>query len=122
MPSKETLIEIINESPLSATTKDFFTKKVQAEGATEANILALRELLRAVKQQVAADLGATVDSNDPAVKAAREKMQQVLAVATDKYAQTMQRLEKAADRLSSDIQEDLKSLEKIVVDSAKAEA
>lgn len=122
MTSKESLIDIIKESPLSATTKDFFTKKVQTEGATEANILALRELLRAVKQQVAADLGATADSNDPTVKAAREKMQHVLTAATDKYAQTMQRLEKAADRLSSDIQEDLKSLEKIVVDSAKAEA
>jgi len=42
--------------------------------------------------------------------------------ASEKYAATMKRLEAEADRLAADIQEDLKHLEKIVVESAKAEA
>jgi RecJ-like exonuclease len=120
--SQETLLEIITESPLSATTKDFFAKKIKKEGATQENIIALRELLRAVKRQTATDMGIQVDPNDPKLKAAQADMHTNLQAASDKYAQTMKRLEAEAARLTSDIQEDLKHLEKIVVDSAKAEA
>jgi hypothetical protein len=122
MSSQETLIKIIQDSPLSETTKDFFAKKVKKEGATQENIIALRELLRAVKHQVADDLGIKVDPNDPDIKAAQTKMQNDLQTAADKYAKTMKRLEDEAARLTSDIQEDLQHLEKIVVESAKAEA
>ncbi|MEK7183222.1 MAG: hypothetical protein AAB776_01165 [Patescibacteria group bacterium] len=122
MTSQETLVQIIKDSPLSATTKDFFAKKVQKEGATQENIIALRELLRAVKNQVAVDMGVEIDPADPALNAAKEKMQTELQSASDKYAATMKRLETEADRLAADIQEDLKHLEKIVVESAKAEA
>lgn len=122
MSSQETLLQIVQDSPLSQTTKDFFTKKVKKEGATEENIIALRELLRAVKHQIAIDLGAEVDPNDPTIKAAKEKLHQDIQSASEKHAKTMKRLEDDASRLTSDIQEDLKHLEKIVVDSAKAEA
>lgn len=120
--SQETLLQIVKDSLLSQTTKDFFTKKIQKEGATQENIIALRELLRAVKQQVASEAGISVDPNDPAIKAAEAKMKTELASATDKYTKTMKRLENEADRLTSDIQEDLKNIEKIVVQSAAAEA
>jgi|GEM_PF-3451236 len=122
MTSQETLVQIIKDSPLSATTKDFFAKKVQKEGATQENVIALRELLRAVKNQVAVDMGVEVDPADPTLNAAKEKMQTELQNASEKYAATMKRLEAEADRLAADIQEDLKHLEKIVVESAKAEA
>lgn len=122
MSSTETLLQIIKDSPLSETTKAFFEKKVQKEGATQENIIALRELLRAVKHQVAADAGIQVDPNDPAIKAAEAEMKKDLKAAADQYAATMQRLEQQAVRLNSDIKEDLESIEKIVVDAAKAEA
>ena len=115
MPSSQTaLTQIILDSPLSQTTKDFFSKKVKKEGATEENILALRELLRAIKHQVAADMGVQVDPKDPAVVVAQAKMQADLKTASDKYSKTMQRLEDQATRLTSDIQNDFKQLEKIV--------
>ena len=122
MTSQETLLEIITDSPLSETTKDFFAKKVQKEGATEENIIALRELLRAVKNQIATEVGIEASPNDPEVKAAKAKLQEELTAASGKYTTTMKRLEDQATRLASDIQEDLKHIEKIVVDSAKAEA
>jgi hypothetical protein len=122
MTSQDTLVQIVKDSPLSATTKDFFTKKIKKEGATQENIIALRELLRAVKHQVAAEAGIQVDPNDPAIKAAQAKMTSELQAASDKYTKTMKRLEDEASRLTSDIQEDLKSLEKVVVESAQAEA
>lgn len=107
---------------MSQTTKDFFTKKVSKEGATDENIMALRELLRAVKFQAAKDLGVEIDAKDKDVKAAQAKLHADLTAASDQYSKTMQRLEEATNRLTSDIQEDLTSLEKIVIDSAKAEA
>ncbi|MDQ5952013.1 MAG: hypothetical protein QG626_140 [Patescibacteria group bacterium] len=122
MSSQATLITIITDSPLSQTTKDFFVKKVQKEGATQENILALKELLRAVGHQVAADIGINASNNDPAIKAAQAQMHTELNAASATYAATMQRLEDEAKRLASDIQDDLKQLEKIVVESAKAEA
>ncbi len=122
MTSQSTLLEIIKDSPLSETTKDFFSKKVQKEGATEENIIALRELLRAVKNQIATDIGVDASPNDPDFKAAQEKLHQELTAASGKYTTTMKRLEDQATRLAADIQEDLKHIEKIVVDSAKAEA
>lgn len=97
-------------------------KKVQKEGATQENILALKELLRAVGHQVAADIGINADMNDPAIKAAQAQMHTDLNTASATYAATMERLEDEAKRLASDIQDDLKQLEKIVVESTKAEA
>ena len=122
MTSQASLLEIIDSSPLSQTTKDFFAKKVSKEGATEENIMALRELLRAVKFQVAKDMGAEVDMNSSDMEAAKAKLQADLTAASDQYTKTMKHLETATNRLTSDISEDLKSLEKIVVDSAQAEA
>ena len=122
MSSQETLLTIITEAPLSQTTKDFFLKKVKKEGATQENILALKELLRAVKNQVATEIGISGQPTDSDTQAAQAKMHAELEIATDKYAATMKRLENEAARLASDIQADLKQLEKIVVESAKAEA
>lgn len=121
MTSQESLLNIITDSPLSQTTKDFFTKKVTKEGATQENIIALRELLRAVKTQVVADMHVDAGT-DEQIKAAKQQMHSELEAASEQYAKTMKRLEDEANRLTSDIQEDLKHLEKIVVDSAKAEA
>lgn len=121
MSSQASLLEIISESPLSQTTKVFFTKKVEKEGATQENIIALRELLRAVKHQAAADAGVKV-MDDPSIKAAEAQMESEVSAAANAYAQTMKRLEAEANRLAKDIQEDLKHIEKIVVDSAQAEA
>lgn len=122
MSSQATLITIITDSPLSQTTKNFFVKKVQKEGATEENILALKELLRAVGHQAANDIGIQADANDPTIQAAQAQMHKELNTASATYTDTMQRLEAEAKRLASDIQDDLKQLEKIVVESAKAEA
>lgn len=122
MPSQEALIEIVNQSPLSSTTRDFFTKKIQREGATQENIVALRELLRAVQHHKFTAAGFTLDPSNPKLEAASEQMQADLADAGNQYAATMKRLEVAADRLTKDIQNDLKHLEDIVVKSAQAEA
>ncbi len=122
MTSQNTLLQIVTDSPLSTTTKDFFKTKIQREGATQANIVALRELLRAVKHQGVANMGLEINPNDPTIKAAQTKMHTELQAAADNYSKTMQRLEKEAERLTTDIQADLKSLEQIVVDSAQAEA
>jgi hypothetical protein len=121
MPSQETLLEIINDSPLSATTRDFFAKKVAREGATRENVIALRELLRAVQTQKFTEAGLSTDGNAK-LKAASEQMESDLKAAGNRYAATMKRLEAEADRLASDIQKDLQHLEQIVVQSAKAEA
>lgn len=97
-------------------------KKVESEGATQANIMALRELLRAIKGQMAAELGVKVDMSDPKIKAAHEQMNQEIAAATDEYTKTMAGLEAQAERLASDIQADLKHIERVVIQSAQAEA
>jgi hypothetical protein len=121
MPSQETLIEIVSQSPLSATTRDFFTQKIKREGATKENIIALRELLRAVQTQKATAAGVNLENN-PKIQAASEQMASDLKAAGDRYAATMKRLEAEADRLTADIQKDLQHLEQIVVKSAQAEA
>ena len=120
MTSQDSLLEIIKDSPLSQTTRDFFTKKVQKEGATEENIIALRELLRAVKQQVAQEAGLGISDADR--KAAEDKMTAGMTAATEKYTATMKSLEQQANRVAADLQEDLKHLEKIVIKAAQAEA
>ncbi len=124
MPTpKEELLSLVTTSSLSQTTQDFFTKKITQEGATPANIIALRELLRAVKQQVVSDIGIDINTDDPAsVKAAQAQFNTQITAATDAYTSTMKRLEKDAERLTSDIAEDLKNLEQAVIDSAKIEA
>lgn len=124
MPTpKEELLSLVTTSSLSQTTKDFFTKKITQEGATPANIIALRELLRAVKQQVVADIGIDTNTDDPAsVKAAQAQFNTQITAAADAYTSTMKRLEKDAERLTSDITEDLKNLEQAVIDSTKIEA
>ncbi|MFZ2681532.1 MAG: hypothetical protein WAZ14_00295 [Patescibacteria group bacterium] len=122
MSSPAELINIIAASPLSETTKDFFTKKVEAHGATPEIVDALRELIRAVKGQTAQALGSGLPKTDSQLIAATKVMQSEIKAATDTYASTMQKLEEHSARLAADIQEDLKHIEKLVVDSATAEA
>lgn len=122
MSSQNTLLQIIKDSPLSETTKDFFVKQVEKNGASQENILALRQLLRATKHQIASDMGLEVDpSNDPLLKTAQDQMHSDLRMAADRYTKTMKRLEEESERLAVDIQADLAHLEKIVVNSAQAE-
>ena len=122
MTNQESLLQIIQESPLSETTKNFFTKKVQREGATPENITALSELLRAIEKDNFTKIVDAVDPNDPKIIAAKKQMESEVKAAADEYSQTLQRLEKQSNRLASDIQEDLRNIEKVIVDAATAEA
>ena len=107
---------------MSETTKNFFTKKVQREGATPENITALSELLRAIEKDNFTKIVDAVDPNDPKIIAAKKQMESEVKAAADEYSQTLQRLEKQSNRLASDIQEDLRNIEKVIVDAATAEA
>lgn len=121
MPLQTSLLEIIDQSPLSATTKAFFTRKVKKEGATSENITALQELLKAVQEQALATMTSGLN-DDPDVQVAMKDMQMKVSKAAEDYATSMKKLEQASERMAADLQDDLKHLETIVINSAKAEA
>ena len=115
----EALQQIIDSSPLSQTTKDFFSHKVKREGATAANIGALKELLIAVQYQAASRLGL---NDKPQIQELKKKLDDNLKQASDKFNQELKDINARTKRISQDIQADLKTLEDLVVKSAQDEA
>ena len=122
MSNVDNLISIIKDSPLSNTTKEFYADKIAREGATQENLSAVRKLLEEIQATAASNLGITIDLQDPDLKASQEKLEHKVQAATDTYVATMKKLESANARIGADISADLASLEKLVVESAKAEA
>ncbi|KKW30544.1 MAG: hypothetical protein UY72_C0009G0007 [Candidatus Uhrbacteria bacterium GW2011_GWD2_52_7] len=100
------LIDIINSSPLADDQKTALVERVEAEGATPDVVADVRAALQEYIDGGFQTLGVEVDVNDPAVKAATEKMEQEIAAAEADFNDSMADIDAEAKAVQQAIVKD----------------
>lgn len=121
-PIAEKISTILSDAPLPSEQKNKLLERLQTEGATKEVVEAAKQSIRSYHAKKLLSQPSILDEKDPEVKVANKKFVQELRQITQKYMGELAQIEKEAQTLQHDIQDDLTRLEDLVVKTAEQEA